>query len=417
MTVQVDVEFPEIVGGPMQWIKATSLGHGVRSLVGRFKPSGSVKWSTHHLGLRVAKDDPSSVEVVWSTTIDDDNNSWTPGDIVYGNYSRDSSDIGMIKYWTNGPRGASKLELWTIAASLGDAPVKQNLKWSIIPLNFMLSYQIQSDDTFTTFIGYGFDSTTSCTTWYFSTWTGGYSTQALTTYQDAVSFPAQVLLSGKFGTDDDGYRLVRGFYGPTFPNESRMRIDILNPSRDSTTGEIKFNSDPVTKTLLITWGAYYATDYLTWFLADANSDNLLDLVALAVMPDYSLSVVVFPGLSDFTFGTPIVSTITLDPKQGRLLNASFMTPLTALKARFTYPEHTITNVSITSPAAILALFDNYGILGARMLAPVSATGTWNYEFKGQTPAISGQPSQALGLTGNNWMGRGERPQAIGLILE
>src|SRR5258708_3560843 len=145
----------------------------------------------------------------------------------------------------------------------------------------MLSYQIQSDDTFTTFIGYGFDSTTSTTTWYFSTWTGGYSTQVLTTYADSVSFPAQVLLSGKFGTDDNGYRLVRVFYGPPFTNESRMRIDILNPSRDSTTGQITFNSDPVTKTVLITWGAYFATDYLTWILDDASSDNLLDLVALA----------------------------------------------------------------------------------------------------------------------------------------
>jgi hypothetical protein len=41
-------------------------------------------------------------------------------------------------------------------------------------------------------------------------------------------------------------------------------------------------------------------------------------------------------------------------------------------------------------------FDNYGILGARVMAPVTKEST-SYELKGQIPAISGQASKPLGM--------------------
>lgn len=281
----------------------------------------------------------------------------------------------------------------------------------------MLPYQMQTNDNFTTFIGYGYNPSTSNTKWYFSSWTQAYSQQYLTTIDEAVAFPAQVLLSGKFGTNDDGYRLVRVFYGPAYPLSGSIRIDMLNPSRDSSTGKIKFTAAPQTQTFSITWTAPFLDNYLTWFLADVNSNNLLDLVALVQSPDSSIAVVVFPGQKDITFGTPVVSQISLDPSKGSLFTAPFLTPVKAGQVQYTYPETTASGGAIISCAGILAFFDNYSVLGARMLAPVKVSGTYAYELKGQTPAIAGQLSDALGWTDDKWMGRGECSQAIGYLYD
>ena len=47
--------------------------------------------------------------------------------------------------------------------------------------------------------------------------------------------------------------------------------------------------------------------------------------------------------------------------------------------------------------SLMEAFDNYGILGARLVTPaMSDDGKWNYELKGQTPALAGQMSTGLG---------------------
>ena len=84
-----------------------------------------------------------------------------------------------------------------------------------------------------------------------------------------------------------------------------------------------------------------------------------------------------------------------------------MYPVYATQAPYSFSD------GLKTEAGILGFFDNYGILGARMIAPVSGTGTYKYEFKGQTPAIAGQLSSGLGWRSQNLMGRGESSEAIG----
>ena len=248
--------------------------------------------------------------------------------------------------------------------------------------------------------------------WYFSSWSSDYSVNSKNSSEETdVTFPTRVLLSGKFGTDDDGYRLVRAFYGTADDDTTpqNIRIDLINLTRSSS-GDIS-PTLVQSQTFTITWSAFFPQDYLIWFLADVNVDDYLDLVTLVRKPDGSLNVIVFPGQSDFTFGDPIISEITLDPSKGSLFDASFMTHIKAGRAQYVYPNSNGT----TSYTGIMAFFDNYGILGSRLLAPVGS-GTYAYELKGQTPAIAGQISRGLGIMDNSWMDRGELPQTVGIIM-
>lgn len=266
----------------------------------------------------------------------------------------------------------------------------------------MFSYQIQPTDNFSTFAACGYNEASKNTSWYFSNWSSGYNTPNISEFTEELAFPAQMILSGKLGTGGSNNRIVRLFYGPTFPTKDQIRIDVVNPVRDSD-GKINPNLGTKTQTFPITWPAVEPSYYLTWFLVDVDGNNLLDLVAF-VMDHHSkkhhsrLNVVVFPGQADLTFGTPIVTNIKFDNKEGTLFDAAFMKPINASQAQYTYTN--ILNDPPVSNAAIMSTFDYFGILGARILAPVSATGSFNYEMKGQTPAIAGQPSVGLGQRGN-----------------
>ncbi|KAB8279030.1 hypothetical protein BDV30DRAFT_232906 [Aspergillus minisclerotigenes] len=153
--------------------------------------------------------------------------------------------------------------------------------------------------------------------------------------------------------------------------------------------------------------------YLTWFAEDIDNDGNTDLVTL-INPTSALNVdfqvAVFPGFGDGTFGAPVVSPISLNPANGTLLTASFMKSIKVHKADYVYP-----GTSTASKGGILAMFDNYGIIGGRMLAPVLSSGSLYYEFKGQVPAVAGQSSQGLGWHSSSWMGREQRPEAIGIL--
>ena len=273
----------------------------------------------------------------------------------------------------------------------------------------MLSYRIQSSDPSDMLVTLAFDSTQKQTTWNFTSWINGYSKISTNTYSTTTAFPAQTILTGILGSDSQKASIVQLYYGDTFPVPNCIGVVVVQPSEDPS-GKLSLPSPRSNQQFPITWPAHQSSEYLLWFLSDVNGDGFTDIVAYTSSDsNTTLTVVVSPGRADGDFAAPVSSGITLPANKGSLFTSSFMHPVYARQAAYTYPSRD----DISTGAGILSFFDNYGILGVRMIAPVNATGTFEYEFKGQTPAIAGQLSTGLGWRAQNLMGRGESSEAIG----
>ena len=151
-------------------------------------------------------------------------------------------------------------------------------------------------------------------------------------------------------------------------------------------------------------------DYrIDWNLIDVNEDGKVDLVgSLTAHGNTELKVAVFPGLNDsdrptaiastrgyplWGFDNPVVSGLGISKDVTNFFAAPFMKTLVTHNVDYKYPNTT----DKVSKAGLLTFFDNLGILGARMAAPVFQNGSgFRYEIKGQTPAIAGQTSRGLG---------------------
>ena len=121
-------------------------------------------------------------------------------------------------------------------------------------------------------------------------------------------------------------------------------------------------------------------------MTDVDGDGIKDLVAYVSQPDnLIIQILVFPGLETGLFGDPVVSPITLDPEIGSLLVGEFMKPVFITRADYTNEDG-----GWKSDKAIMSFFDNYGVLGVRVLGPLKEKGELRYELKGQIPAIAGQ---------------------------
>ncbi|MCJ1391167.1 hypothetical protein MMC18_004029 [Xylographa bjoerkii] len=421
MQGQSVTQIPE-VPGITTWISTTklginNLGAGVYSLVGFTASPNKGPITVTHLGFSIS-DSASDIELIWSDDSEDGNDFWTLIDTNYGTYSRDNSDIAMIKYWKNGPRGANKFELYSIPADFSAGPTRVNLNWPTALINAMFSYRIQLSDPSDFLVSVAVDSTQKRTTWNFTSWSNGYSKINTETFLTSTAFPVQTILTGKVGSDSQNASIVQLYYGNTFPVPNYVLIEVVQPSR-TTSGRLALPSPRSSQQFPIAWPAHQSSEYLNWFLSDVNGDGITDLVAYASSDsNTTLTVVVFPGQASSDFSAPISSSITLPANRGALFTANFMFPVHARQAAYTYPA-TDSNIGTdngpTSNAGILSFFDNYGILGVRMVAPVTATGTFTYEFKGQTPAIAGQLSTGLGWRAQNLMGRGESSEAIGFV--
>lgn len=280
-------------------------------------------------------------------------------------------------------------------------------------------------DDHETFVGFGYDNVSSTSTWQFSSWSSNYSKRHLSTVSEGIGFPAQALLPSSLDASDGDNRIIRIFYGQDHPNADSLDIDILHPVRSSS-GRVSIPDPPISRSFPVTWEAVSEEDYLFWFLADVNQDGRIDLVAL-VSCENQPTVLVFPGLRNGTFGTPLVSEITLDPDRGSLMTAPWMRIIKVSQAEYTYTSESRNAASDrmkgldhdsqqplrffdfqTTDAAIIMFFDNYGVLGTRLLAPVRPAGTYVYELKGQIPSIAGQPTQAI-----SWRGR----EAVGFVFD
>jgi hypothetical protein len=231
---------------------------------------------------------------------------------------------------------------------------------------------LHSTDTFKTFVGLGHGK------WYFGTWSNEYRTLTPTTVEMAPK-PEGVIIA-LLGVDTDplrGYTRARPLMIVTLYGDL-LHLNFFNFTRDEL-GKVASTRSMSLLERPITWGLSSVHDYLAWFFAESN------LITLGIRDDSSIVVVVFP----WPDASPVVSEITLNPDKGYLLNAPFMEPLRTMLTSYTYPG------GETTDAAIIMFFDNYGILGARVMAPVTK-GSTSYELKGQIPAISGQASKPLG---------------------
>ena len=271
----------------------------------------------------------------------------------------------------------------------------------------MFSYRIQATDPSYMLVTLASDFLLGQTMWNFTYWSNGYSTISTNTVVTSTPFPVQTILTGSLGSDAPNNSIIQLYYGETFPFPRRIGVEVVQPIEDLS-GQVNLPAPCFKISFRISWPARNSFEYLLWFLSDVDGDGFADIVGYASsQSNTTLNVVVFPGKAGCKFADPIVSTITIPSEKGTLFTSSFMYPVHARQAPYSYSG------TLRTEAGILSYFDNYGILGARMIAPVSDTGTYIYEFKGQTPAIAGQLSSGLGWRAQNLTGRGETSEAIG----
>jgi hypothetical protein len=160
-----------------------------------------------------------------------------------------------------------------------------------------------------------------------------------------------------------------------------LRIDVVKVI-DAQSIELTFS-----KRYPVTWGNPSNAQYLKWLLLDVNENGCPDLVALINTDDSTLTTVVFPNIPGQFFNNPTVTTINIP---NSLFNPTFFQSVLVKPAVYEYPS---TKVRVKT--AILHLFDNYQLLGGRLLAPTEPR-SFNYELKGQTPSIAGQTTVGSG---------------------
>ena len=107
------------------WTDATSLGNGIISLVGRLRTAGKGTLASH-IGVYVSAGSKGqgSVEIAWSQNVDDGRSGFLPGEILYGQFSKDSNDLAMVKYFDSYPARPSAVEAWSIEAAKSKPPLK-----------------------------------------------------------------------------------------------------------------------------------------------------------------------------------------------------------------------------------------------------------------------------------------------------
>lgn len=140
----------------------------------------------------------------------------------------------------------------------------------------------------------------------------------------------------------------------------------------------------------VTWDP--ATVYTSWLLAPLTSPSSPSLVALLTHPiTGALTTLAFAPGPDNTFLKPVIKAI--DHPSLSTFTAPY---LPSIQVQVVNYFHRATNQP--RPGALLQLFDNFGVLGARIMSPGDyLTDKLEFRVLGQTPAIAGQTSKAIGF--------------------
>ncbi|KAH8585470.1 hypothetical protein B0O99DRAFT_646895, partial [Bisporella sp. PMI_857] len=365
------------VSGITTWVSMTSpsFNTGIYLLVGRVTvESGTV--FPRHLAIQASTElgVPTSTPVTlfWDVTGSDGNTAWREGDSVIGQYSQDSTDLGLVKYflYNGGPPYKYKLEVWTMPKDMSTTlflrrPGRLGQSSTHI-LNLRYPFFSSPD----IMIACGYDNQTATNAWYFATFTNGYKNPVVTTFLDlSVSYPAQAVLAASLDTTPLP-QVVRISYGPTYPTPNTIQIDILSINGPA----VKLVK---TQTFPITWGSLPTTSYLSWNLTTVYFSLYRDLVAYVV----NLSV-------------PTANT--------SFFSADFMKPVFARGVTVFNPL-----TSRLRQAGFVSFFDNLGILGVRAVG---------IGILGQTPGIAGQSSAGLGPRPVDVMGNNAPAEALGFAM-
>ena len=127
MLSQAIVPLPKIPA-TTNWISTTAVDTGnvsdagVYLLVGRSGVSNAT-----HVGLSTN----GSPKILWAVRAQDGNDQWTEGETLFGQFAQGSGAYAMIKYFTNGPTSASKLELWSYANGAASPPTLVPRTWNV----------------------------------------------------------------------------------------------------------------------------------------------------------------------------------------------------------------------------------------------------------------------------------------------
>ena len=245
--------------------------------------------------------------------------------------------------------------------------------------------------------------------WYFTSWSVGHEVHVTQSIKVSNRVAPQKTLNGILAGGANA-SIVQLYYGSTAADPENIRVEVVELIQNLDSS-VTIPPACSNKTFPLTWSARKASEYIHWFLSDVNGDNFTDLVGYtSTDSNTTLTILVFPGTETCAFGSPVVSNITFPKDKGSDFTTSFMAPLYTRRADFIYKKSE--GIHETLKSAILSYFDNFGILGARMLAPINQS-SYEFEFKGQIPAIAGQISNGLGWRPQNHMGLGEPGVAVG----
>ena len=185
----------------------------------------------------------------------------------------------------------------------------------------------------------------------------------------------------------DGDTIVRAFYRPS-SNSSVFKLETLQiESLGSVhSPEIKILSS---QTFPMTWNA--SSRYTSFSILPSTDDRGSSMVVLLEDPETAaLSTLVFPRDPTSGFLPPTVSPVKI-PEGDLTFTAPFLKTLRVQQTPYINRE-----TEARAQGGLLQLFDNFGLLGARLLAPISEDGGLSYEVVGQDPALAGQASDVIG---------------------
>ena len=248
------------------------------------------------------------------------------------------------------------------------------------PYRISFSYRSHVEQSPEIHLSIGYDSRNQSLVSTLTSWPShDFTRRNLEVIESGILDPPNVILL-------DGRRIARIYYGSS-ANATTFKLETLRIRLLSTSGSPRPELLS-SQTFPITWNAsskYTSFSFLT------THEHSSSLVVLLEDPETAASsTLVFPRGSANDFLAPIVSPVKV-PLGVPTVTAPFLKSLYVQQVPY-IDRRTGRKTS----GGLLQLLDNFGILGARLLALDPDREQLSYKVVGQVPAIAGQTSDAIG---------------------